>query len=185
MAEPRAGEPRIEVASGDISGFQGDAVVNAANNHLRLGAGVAGAIARRGGPDIQRECDDLVRRHGPIRVGEAAITGGGRLFARFVIHAAAMGDEPASADSIRSATRAALRLAAEHGLERVALPVLGTGVAGFPFERAARLMIDEIRRHAAAQPTPSTYVMYGYAPVQADALAALLTPPDRPSAAAT
>jgi O-acetyl-ADP-ribose deacetylase (regulator of RNase III) len=165
---------RIEVASGDISGFDGDAVVNAANNHLVLGAGVAGAIARRGGPDIQRECDEHVRRHGPLRVGRAAITGGGRLPARFVIHAAAMGDEPASADSIRSATRDALRLASEHELERVAFPVLGTGVAGFPFEEAARIMIEEIRRHAAAHPTPSTFVLYGYAREQAAALEALL-----------
>jgi O-acetyl-ADP-ribose deacetylase (regulator of RNase III) len=173
--EPPIGAPRIEVASGDISDFDGDAVVNAANNHLRLGAGVAGAIARRGGPDIQRECDEHVRRHGPMRVGEAAITGGGRLPARFVIHAAAMGDEPASAASIRSSTRHALRLAAEHDLERIALPVLGTGVAGFPFDESARIMIEEIRRHAASHAVPATFVMYGYGQDQADRLAALLT----------
>ena len=150
-----------------------------------LGAGVAGAIARRGGPEIQRECDEYVRRHGPLRVGEAALTGGGRLPARFVIHAAAMGDEPASARSIRSATRAALHIAAERGLARVAFPVLGTGVAGFPFDEAARIMIEEVRRHGADAALPRTVVMYGYASEQAVALAALLTPPDPPSAAAT
>jgi O-acetyl-ADP-ribose deacetylase len=155
-------------------------VVNAANNHLLLGAGVAGAIARRGGPDIQRECDEYVRRHGPIRVGEAAITGGGRLPARFVIHAAAMGDEPASAQTIRSATRAALRIASERGLEHVAFPVLGAGVAGFPFEESARIMIDEIRRQAADHDAPTSFVMYGYTRAQADALAALLTADPRP-----
>jgi O-acetyl-ADP-ribose deacetylase (regulator of RNase III) len=182
---PRAAEPRIEVATGDISGFDGDAVVNAANNHLVLGAGVAGAIARRGGPEIQRECDELVRRHGPIRVGEAAITGAGRLSARYVIHAAAMGDEPATAASIRSATRDALRLGAEHRLDRIALPVLGTGIAGFPFEASAEIMIEEIRRHAASHEAPRAFVLYGYSAEQADALRRLLTPPDRASAPAT
>ena len=84
--------PRIRVERGDISAFDGDAVVNAANNHLRLGAGVAGALARRGGPAIQQECDEHVRAHGPLSVGDAALTGGGRLPARHVIHAAAMGE---------------------------------------------------------------------------------------------
>ena len=182
--EPSDPGPRIEVASGDISGFDGDAVVNAANNHLILGAGVAGAIARRGGPDIQRECDEHVRRHGPLRVGQAAITGGGRLPARFVIHAAAMGDEPATAQSIRSATADALRLAAEHRLERVAFPVLGAGVAGFPFEASASIMVGEIRRHGASHAHPRTVVLYGYSPDRAEALSALLGPPDPPSAAA-
>ena len=174
----------IRVERCDISAFEGDAVVNAANNHLQLGAGVAGALARRGGPAIQRECDEYVRRHGPIAVGQAALTGGGQLPARFVIHAAAMGDEPASAGSIRSATRDALRLAAERRLAHVAFPVLGTGVAGFPFEEAARIMLEEIRRHDRSHPHPTDYVLYGYTPEQADALAALITPPDPPSAAA-
>ena len=173
--------PRIRVEQGDVSAFAGDAVVNAANNHLRLGAGVAGAIARRGGPRIQQECDELVRRHGPIRVGEAALTGGGDLPAPHVIHAAAMGDEPASAGSIRSATRAALRIAAEHRLGRVAFPVLGTGVAGFPFEEAARVMLEEIRAHRDAHPVE--VVLYGYGADQAGTLSALLTPPGPPSEA--
>ncbi|MDH5548744.1 MAG: macro domain-containing protein, partial [Gemmatimonadota bacterium] len=89
--------PRILVRQGDITSYGGDAIVNAANNHLQLGAGVAGAIRRAGGGTIQEECD----RHGPIRVGAAAITGAGTLSARWVIHAAAMGDEPVSERSIR------------------------------------------------------------------------------------
>ncbi|HYB42856.1 MAG TPA: macro domain-containing protein, partial [Candidatus Methylomirabilis sp.] len=97
----------IRAARGDITTYAGCAIVNAANNHLRLGAGVAGAIARRGGPAIQAECD----RHGPIRVGEAALTGAGDLPCRYVIHAAAMGDEPVSERSIRDATEASLALA--------------------------------------------------------------------------
>ena len=171
----------VEVRAGDIAAFDGDAVVNAANNHLVMGAGVAGALARRGGPRIQRECDEHVRRHGPLSVGQAAITSGADLPARWVIHAAAMGDEPATARSIRSATRDSLRLAAEHGLASVAFPVLGSGIAGFPFDEAARIMLDEIRAHAA--PHPKRVVFYGYTREQADALRALVTPPDRPSAA--
>ncbi|BAW01650.1 Appr-1-p processing protein [Thermus thermophilus] len=81
---------RIRVVQGDITGFQGDAIVNAANNYLKLGAGVAGAILRKGGPSIQEECD----RIGKIRVGEAAVTGAGNLPVRYVIHAAVLGTSP-------------------------------------------------------------------------------------------
>ncbi len=153
---------RIEVRQGDIAGYDGDAVVNAANNHLVLGSGVAGAIRRAGGPSIQAECDAHVRRHGPIRVGEAVATGGGALRARWVIHAAAMGDEPASERSIAGATAAALRVAAEVGAGRVAFPVLGSGVAGFPFRRAAELMLAEVRAHGERWQIPEEVVFYGY-----------------------
>jgi O-acetyl-ADP-ribose deacetylase (regulator of RNase III) len=176
--------PRIAVARGDIAGFDGDAVVNAANNHLVMGAGVAGALARRGGPRIQRECDEHVARHGPLRVGQAAITGAGELPASFVIHAAAMGDVPASAETIRAATRDALRIAAERALARVAFPVLGAGIAGFPFEAAARIMIDEIEAHARDHEHPAVSVLYGYTEADAEALRTLLSPPDPPTAAA-
>lgn len=132
--------PRLVVRRGDITTYDGDAIVNAANNHLQLGAGVAGAIRRAGGPTIQAECD----RHGPIRVGEAAITGAGNLAVEWVIHAAAMGDEPVSDRSIRSSTAHSIRLAAEHAIKRVAFPVLGTGIGGFDFERAATIMRDAI-----------------------------------------
>ncbi len=153
---------RIEVREGDIAAFAGDAVVNAANNHLVLGAGVAGAIRRAGGPRIQEECDAYVRRHGPIRVGEAVATGGGALRARWVIHTAAMGDEPASERSIAGATAAALRVAAEVGAGRVAFPVLGSGVAGFPFRRAAELMLAEVRAHGERWQITEEVVFYGY-----------------------
>lgn len=152
----------IRVEQGDISTFAGDGVVNAANNHLRMGAGVAGALLSRGGPSIQSECDAYVRAHGPIRVGEAAVTGGGDLPARWVIHAAAMGDAPPSPGSIRSATRHALALASEHEMERVAFPVLGSGVGGFSFDEAARLMLEEVRAHGTSHAHPDTVVFYGY-----------------------
>ena len=138
----------LSVRQGDITTYDGDAIVNAANNHLQLGAGVAGAIRRAGGPSIQAECDRLR----PIKVGEAAITGAGDLSVSWVIHAAAMGDEPVSAGSIRLSTLASLKLAADNGIKRLALPVLGSGVGGFEFKHAAEIMRDAVREspHAAS-----------------------------------
>lgn len=166
--------PLVRVEQGDIATFHGDAVVNAANNHLRMGAGVAGALARVGGPTIQADCDEIIRRQGPIAVGGAVLTGAGDLSVRHVIHAAAMGDEPASETSIRSATREALELARQHDLRTVAFPVLGTGEAGFPFELAARAMVDEIHAHAQTSDVPETVVIYGFTPDQATTFRRLL-----------
>ena len=154
--------PTITVRQGDITTFAGDAVVNAANNHLVLGAGVAGAIRRAGGPSIQEECD----RHGRILVGQAAITGAGALPARWVIHAAAMGDEPVSARSIRESTIASLALAAAHGVRRIAFPVLGSGIGGFGFTEAATVMRDAIADSAEA-PALEEIVFYEFSPEQA------------------
>lgn len=164
----------IRVEEGDISTFAGDAVVNAANNHLVMGAGVAGALRRRGGPAIQAECDERVRREGPLAVGEAAVTGAGELPARFVIHAAAMGDEPPSDRSIRSSTRESLRLATEQGIRSIAFPVLGSGVGGFPFEQAARLVLEEIRSWTRIHEEIESVVVYGYTREQAEALRRLV-----------
>ncbi len=159
----------IRAAQGDITAYAGTAIVNAANNHLILGAGVAGAIARRGGPAIQAECD----RHGPIRVGEAALTGAGTLPCRYVIHAAAMGDEPVSERSIRDATRQALRLATAHGIAEVAFPVLGSGVGGFPFRRAVEIMVAAIREADAGR-GPHDVTLYGFTAVDAAVIAEVL-----------
>ncbi len=163
--------PRILIKQGDITTYDGDAVVNAANNWLKLGAGVAGAIRRAGGPSIQDECD----RHGPIRVGEAAITGAGTMRARWVIHAAAMGDEAVSERSIRESTRASLRLASEHGARRVALPILGSGVGGFDFHRAAEIMLQAVR-DAPESAALDEIVFYGFSPQDAETLEGLLAP---------
>jgi O-acetyl-ADP-ribose deacetylase (regulator of RNase III) len=160
----------IRVVEGDISTFEGDAVVNAANNHLRLGSGVAGALARKGGGAIQEECDEILRRDGPLPVGGAAITGGGNLRARYVIHAAAMGDLPVSPESIRNATRSALELAEENGILSLAFPILGTGVGGFPFSEAARIMVEEIQEFVGTGPRLESVVFYGYTPDQAATL---------------
>ena len=157
-------KPRIGVAQGDITEFRGDAIVNAANNRLILGAGVAGAIARKGGPTIQEEC----HKHGPIRVGEAAITGGGDLAARYVIHAATMGDEPATRQSIEGSTRHSLQLADEAGVKTIAFPILASGIAGFSLEQAARTMLASIHAYLATVKTEIQEItLYGY--TQADA----------------
>ena len=165
----------IRVEEGDITGFQGDGLVNAANNHLVLGAGVAGAIRLRGGPRIQEECDEYVRKHGPIAVGDAVVTGAGDLNVHWVIHAAAMGDAPPTGDSIRAATRASLALASKHEMASVAFPVLGTGVGGFPFSEAARIMVEEVRTFDPANGFPDAVVFYGYTPDQATTFRFLLT----------
>ena len=130
------------ILSGDMVEQDVDAVVNAANNDLVLGAGVAGAIRRRGGPAIQRECD----AHGPIRVGEAAITGGGDLPARYVIHAASMGlGEATTSHALRSSMDHAFRLARENGVRTIAIPAVGTGVAQFPMDECAIIMAGCLR----------------------------------------
>jgi O-acetyl-ADP-ribose deacetylase len=129
----------LEVVQGDITECAVDAIVNAANNHLWMGAGVAGSIKRKGGQVIE---DEAVRQ-GPISVGEAVVTGAGALKARHVIHAAAMGqDLVTDAHLIRQATVNSLKRATELGLASVALPALGTGVGGFPVEAAAQVMIE-------------------------------------------
>ncbi len=153
---------RVRIAEGDITEFAGDAIVNAANNWLKLGAGVAGAIRKKGGPEIQAECD----RIGPIAVGEAAITGAGRLPAKYVIHAAVMGDEPASYESVRRATEAALKLAREKGIKTLAFPLLGTGIGGLDKERVARIMLEAIK----AAPDTLEVTLYGYTPEDAELL---------------
>ena len=160
----------LRVVQGDISTFQGDAVVNAANNHLRMGTGVAGALLARGGGTIQDECDEIVRRDGPLKVGDAAITGAGNLSVRYVIHAAAMGDHPPTPDTIRRATRSAMELARDNGILFLAFPVLGSGVGGFPFNEAARIVVEEVRAFTSDTPEMETVVFYGYTAEHAAAL---------------
>src|SRR5215471_13142543 len=136
---------RIQIQQGDLTEMEVDAIVNAANNDLILGAGVAGAIYRKGGETIQEECNAI----GSIPVGYAAITGGGMLKARFVIHAASMGlgGVRTTGKSLRTSTAHALRLAEERGLKSIALPAVGTGVSGFPVEECAEIMLGEAIEH--------------------------------------
>ncbi len=135
---------KIEILQGDLTEMDTDAIVNAANNDLKLGGGVAGAIRRKGGPQIQTECDAI----GTIPLGGAAITSGGRLKARHVIHAASMElGGRTSALTLRSSTAHSLRIAAQQGLKTVAFPAVGTGIAGFPLRECAEIMLREALRH--------------------------------------
>ena len=146
MPQVRIGNATLEVLWGDITEQDVEAIVNAANNHLWMGSGVAGAIKRAGGPQIERE----TVAQGPIPVGEAVVTSGGRLNARYVIHAAGMGqDLRTDADKVELATRNSLNRAEEKGIRSVAFPAIGTGVGGFSVETCARVMISAAVDHLA------------------------------------
>ena len=136
--------PAIEVLEADITKLEVDAIANAANTELRHGGGVAAAISRAGGPEIQTQSD----RAAPIGIGEAVATGAGELPCRWVIHAATMQiGGPTSADVIRRATASALAEAERLGARSLALVAFGTGVGGFPLAEAARIEVEEVRRH--------------------------------------
>jgi O-acetyl-ADP-ribose deacetylase (regulator of RNase III) len=169
--ERQIGFALILVQQGDISTVDADAVVNAANTQLWMGGGVAGAIKRAGGEQIEREA--MVQ--GPIRIGEAVATTGGRLRARHVIHAATMGpDLVTGAEAIRAATRSSLRLAEEMSLSSIALPLLGTGVGGFSLEEAATLMLAEVAGHAHRSGHPGRVILVGFGPDAVRSLEAAL-----------
>ncbi|HEV3110687.1 MAG TPA: macro domain-containing protein [Candidatus Binataceae bacterium] len=147
---------RIVTRQGDLTESDCEAVVNAANTDLMLGAGVAGAIRTRGGPRIQAECDQI----GPIELGEAAVTTGGNLKARYVIHAAGMHlGGRASERSLRDASRNSLRRATEKGIKSIAFPAIGTGIAGFPIKRCAEVMLEEIRDYLKREHLPERVEM--------------------------
>lgn len=135
---------KIVIEQRDLTETDTDAIVNAANNDLILGGGVAGAIRRKGGDEIQRECNEI----GSIPVGYAAITTGGKLKARFVIHAASMRlGGTTTAESLRNSTTHCLRIARERGLRSIAFPAVGTGIAGFPLEECAKIILREAAEH--------------------------------------
>ncbi len=139
---------RILLEEGDIAAAEVDAVVNAANTALQLGAGVAGAIREKGGPTIQAECS----RHGPIGLGEAAITAAGALAADYVIHAAGMElGGRVTEDSLRACVRSSFELARQRGVARIAFPAIGTGVGGFSVQRCAEIMLEETEQHLAGE----------------------------------
>src|SRR5262249_31049624 len=135
---------KVTVRHGDLTEASTDAIVNAANNDLQLGGGVAGAIRRKGGAAIQQECD----RIGPVPLGEAAITSGGHLRAKYVIHAASMRlGGRTTEENLRASTRNSLIRAREKGLRSIAFPAIGTGIAGFAMERCAEGMLEEGGTH--------------------------------------
>src|SRR3954452_3991725 len=135
---------KVEVLETDITALEVDAIANAANTRLAHGGGVAGAISRAGGPEVQKQSD----RRAPIRLGEAVETGAGDMPSRWVIHAATMVlGGPTSAGIIRRATAATLWKAEELNVRSLALVAFGTGVGGFPLDEAAEIEADEVRRH--------------------------------------
>ena len=139
---------KIEVYHGDITQLELDALVNAATNRLWMGGGVAGALKRAGGKEIEAE----TVKKGSIPIGEAAVTGAGELKAKYVIHAAVMGqDLKTDAEKIRQATRNSLVRGDELGIRSIAFPALGTGVGGFPLDECARVMISQVRQYSAGE----------------------------------
>ena len=147
-AKKKALTAKIVIQQGDLTDMDADAIVNAANNDLILGGGVAGAIRRKGGDEIQRQCTEI----GTIPVGYAAITGGGELKARHVIHAASMQlGGGTTANALRQSIAHSLRLAEEHGVKTIAFPAVGTGVAGFPMKECAEVMLGETARHLSGE----------------------------------
>ncbi len=139
---------KLEIREGDISLFEADALVNAANNHFWMGSGVAGALKRAGGTEIEEQA--IVQ--GPVEVGEVVVTRAGRLKAKYVIHAAVMGQNlRTSADAIKRATENSLRRADELECKSIAFPALGTGVGGFPLPECARLMVGIVKDYAKEQ----------------------------------
>jgi O-acetyl-ADP-ribose deacetylase (regulator of RNase III) len=149
---------RLEVVDGDITALDVDAIANAANNQLWMGAGVAGAIKRAGGVGIEREAV----AKGPIAVGDAVATGGGQLKAKHVIHGAVMGqDLQTNADLVRRTTRRCLEVADGLGARSLALPAFGTGVARFPVAECAGIMVDEASRFEAESLERVVFAVFG------------------------
>jgi len=135
---------QLELVEGDITELEVDVIVNAANESLQLGSGVAGAIREKGGPSIQEEC----LRIGNTPVGTAVITGAGNLKAQHVIHAVGPRWGEGEEDrKLQAAVRSSLALADRHGLRSIALPAISTGVFGFPIDRCARILLTEVYRY--------------------------------------
>jgi len=149
------GKATLEIVQGDITALAVDAIVNAANEYLEHGGGVAAAISRKGGPTIQQESTALISTRGPLQTGEAVITGGGKLPARFVIHTVGpvwSEHKPSEADRLLcKAVHSSLMLAEEKQLKAVAFPAISTGIYGFPIELAAPLLLKESADHLGRQ----------------------------------
>ena len=147
----------LHIVRGDLTQEPVEAIVNAANEHLAHGGGVAGAIVQKGGYGIQEESNQWVREHGPVRTGTAAITGAGKLPAKRVIHAVGLiwrnrGDEP---ELLAGAVRSALEMAATHGLGSVSLPAISSGIFGFPKPLCAEVMWTTVLDYLATHPDGS------------------------------
>jgi O-acetyl-ADP-ribose deacetylase (regulator of RNase III) len=164
---------RLEVRDGDIADVKVDALANAANDRLWMGAGVAGALKRSGGDEIEREAIAL----GPIPLGSAVATTAGRLPVRWVIHGAVMGqDLRTDADLVRRTTRSCLELADELGCRSLALPAFGTGVGGFALSDCARIMVEEARNFEPRSLERAIFAVFGRDAY--DAFSSVVSSPD-------
>ena len=159
MDRMNVNESAIILTQGDITDMEVDAIVNAANAQLILGAGVAGAIRRKGGPTIQEECNKI----GGTYVGGAVITAGGNLKAKHVIHAVGprMG-EGNEDQKLKNATLNSLKLMDKHGLKTIAFPAISTGIFGYPINRCAKIMINTVKDYLKTKTTIETvfFVLY-------------------------
>jgi O-acetyl-ADP-ribose deacetylase len=148
----------IEVMQADVTKLDVDAIANAANTRLKHGGGVAGAISRAGGPEVQSESDEKA----PIGLGEAVETTGGDMPCRWVIHAATMDlGGPTSAEIIERATESTLAKAEQLGCRSLALVAFGTGVGGFPLDEAARIMVGAVRSHSGSSLERIVFAVHG------------------------
>ena len=158
----------IDLVEGDIAALEVDAIANAANDRLWMGAGVAGALKRAGGEEIEREAVVL----GPIGLGDAVATGAGRLAARWVIHGAVMGqDLRTNAQLVARTTRRCLEVADGLGARSLALPAFGTGVGGFPLAECARIMVETVEAYEPAALERVVFAVFGAEAEAAFALA--------------
>ncbi len=136
---------KIDIIQADITDQDVDAIVNAANEHLAHGGGVAGAISRKGGPEIQKQSNEWIKTQGIVKTGTAAMTSGGLLKAKYVIHAVGpvmgSGDED---NKLRSATLSALELANKYEIKSIAFPAISTGIFGYPIEKCAKIMFKTV-----------------------------------------
>lgn len=151
---------RLQIVQGDLTEESVDAIVNAANSQLQHGGGVAAAIARRGGPEIQAKSNDWVREHGPVTYSVPAVTTGGKLPCSYVIHAVGPvwgeGDED---NKLRAAITGSLRVADQMELTTIAFPAISTGIFGFPKERAARVILSAIQEYLLGDPVSHILVV--------------------------
>ena len=142
-------DKEIEIVTGDITDESTDAIVNAANSHLQHGGGVAAAIVRAGGYEVQRESNEYVKKHGPVPTGQAAVTGAGNLKAKYVIHTVGpvwRGGNNGEEDKLFQAVYNALLRAHELGIESIAMPAISMGIFGFPKDKGTRIMLKAIEK---------------------------------------
>jgi O-acetyl-ADP-ribose deacetylase (regulator of RNase III) len=174
--EVQVNRTTLALVQGDITAMATDAVVNAANERLAHGGGVAGAISRRGGPEIQRQSDAWVKQRGRVPTGSAAITGGGRLATKYVIHAVGpiYDGTLKSAELLASAVRSSLALADERGCKSVALPAISTGIYGYPLDKAAHVILSSALGYLGGQTSLQRVVFCLYGQQAYDSFEAVL-----------